>query len=683
MKPYRLTVLLVLLAAFTTAVLAQQGQSPLPPLPSDIPKDATIWMLLADQTPAGQDAVWTTPDGVVHEFFQFNDRGRGPKTYSSYRVNDRGIITSEETTGVDYMKNPVSESFSVNSGKANWKNSSEDSSQANVADRFYVGLSGGPASSYLLAQALLKNGGKLPLLPGGEASMSTLKTLTVEAGGKKSNVTLYQIDGLDFSPTYLWLDEQHNAVAAVQGWSGLVRAGYESTFETLYKTQEQVESARAASLARQFIHHPAGDLIIKNVSVFDSTTATTVPAQRVTVRGERIVSVEAERGQPAPASAQVIDGTGKFLMAGLWDMHQHLGADNAFLDVAAGITTIRDLGNSIDELGNLKKHIEQGEQIGPRIVLAGLIDGPGPFQGPLKVFAATPEEARQWVDRYADLGYVQIKIYSSVKPELVPVIIAEAHKRGLRVSGHVPAGMTASEFVSDGADEIQHMNFVFLNFWPEVKETRTPARFIEPGKRAASLDLNSPQVNQFIALLKQHHTVIDPTMTIWEATYVDRPGNISEEDAYMFDRLPLQVQRGAKAASEALPTPDAATDQLYRASYANFVKMVKKLYDNGITIVAGTDLRKGYSLHRELEIYHQAGIPAPQLLQMATLTAARVMKRDNELGSIAPGKLADMILVNGDPASNISDIRKIDTVIKGGTLMYPAELYPAMGVSAK
>ena len=172
----------------------------------------------------------------------------------------------------------------------------------------------------------------------------------------------------------------------------------------------------------------------------------------------------------------------------------------------------------------LRKHIEQGEQIGPRIVLAGLIDGPGPFQGPVNVLAATPDEARQWVDRYADLGYVQIKIYSSVKPELVPVIIAEAHKRGLRVSGHVPSGMTADQFVRDGADEIQHMNFVFLNFMPDVTETRTPARFIEPGKRAAGIDLNSAQVNDFIALLKQHHTVIDPTMTIWEGHLRRPPG---------------------------------------------------------------------------------------------------------------------------------------------------------------
>ena len=314
--------------------------------------------------------------------------------------------------------------------------------------------------------------------------------------------------------------------------------------------------------------------------------------------------------------------------------------------------------------------------------MAGLIDGPGQYEGPTKVLAATPEEGRKRVDHYADLGYVQIKIYSSVKPELVPIIAEEAHKHGMRVSGHVPSGMIAEQFIRDGADEIQHMNFVLLNFWPEVRETRTPARFIEPGKRAASLDLNSPQVNTFIALMKQHHTVIDPTMAIWESTYNDRPGNVSTVDTSMFDRLPLQVQRASKTASQALPTPDAATDQLYRSSYANFVKMVKKLYDNGITIVAGTDQGSGYALHRELEIYNQAGIPAPELVQMATLTAARVMKRDSELGSIAPGKLADMILVNGDPTINISDIRKIDVVVKGGAVMYPSELYPAVGIRA-
>ena len=683
MKISKTPCLLVFLVIFISVLQAQQGESPMPALPLDIPKNARMWLQLTDKTPSGQDAVWTTSDGTVYEFYQFNDRGRGPKTYSTYRLDSRGIVMFEETKGVDYMKNPVNETFIMKDGAAKWKNQAEEGHQDNSVGRYFVDLDGGPTSFFLLVQALLKNGDKLPLLPGGEAKLRELKTVPIEAGGKKLTVSLYAVDGLSFTPAYVWLDDQHNYFASVYGWSGLVRQGYESAVGDLYKVQEQVQSARAAELAKQLTHRPAGDLVINNVTLFDSVNAKTVPSQRVTVRGERITSVEAESGQPTAANAQVIDGAGKMLLPGLWDMHQHFFPDLAMFDIMSGITTARDLANSIDELAKLKKHIEQGEQIGPRIILAGFIDGPGPFEGPVKVLAATPEEARERVDHYADLGYVQIKIYSSVKPELVPIIADEAHKRGLRVSGHVPSGMIAEQFVRDGADEIQHMNFVMLNFMPDVTETRTPARFTEPGKRAAGLDLNSPQVNQFVAFLREHHTVIDPTMAIWEATYTDRPGKIPMIDAYIFDRLPLQIQRSLKTAGQALPVPDAATDRLYRASYEKFVGMLKKLYDNGITIVAGTDQGSGYALHRELEIYSQSGIPAPQVLRMATLTAARVMKRDNELGSIAPGKLADMILVNGDPTTNISDIRKIDLVIKGGVVMYPKELYSAIGIRAQ
>jgi len=506
--------------------LAAQNQSPLPELPADIPKDATIRMFVTDKTPSGQDAVWTTPDGLIHEFFQFNDRGRGPKTYTSYRVDDKGIVTFEETKGVNYMKTPVEESFSLSAGEARWKNQSENDHAGNAAGKFYVSLDAGPQARALLADALLKNGGKLQLLPSGEATIRRVQSLSLDAGGKKVTASLYEITGLWFTPSYVWLDENNQFVASTEGWTGLVRQGLESSLPDLQQAQEKVKGARAAELATRLTHKPAGDLVFKNVTVFDSINAKTIPSQRVTVRGERIVSVEPESGQPVSSDAKVADGTGHMLLPGLWDMHMHLDADTAFLDIATGVTTIRDLGNSIEQLGKLRKDIEEGKQIGPRVVLAGFIDGPGPFEGPIKVLAATPEEARQRVDHYADLGYVQIKIYSSVKPELVPVIIDEAHKRGLRVSGHVPAGMTADQFVRDGADEIQHMNFIFLNFMPDVKETRTPARFIEPGKRGASLDLDSEQVTQFIALLKQHHTVVDPTMGAWEGMYTNRPGKL-------------------------------------------------------------------------------------------------------------------------------------------------------------
>ena len=121
--------------------------------------------------------------------------------------------------------------------------------------------------------------------------------------------------------------------------------------------------------------------------------------------------------------------------------------------------------------------------------MAGFIDGRGPYQGPTKVFADNEEEARTAIDNYARLGYVQIKVYSSLKPELLPKIVEMAHAHGMRVSGHVPSGINAEQFVRDGVDEIQHMNFIFLNFMPQVKDTRTPARFTEVAAHGAEIDL--------------------------------------------------------------------------------------------------------------------------------------------------------------------------------------------------
>lgn len=675
------TLLSALLLSAAFRVSAQQGQSPVPVLPPDIPKQAAMRTILTNDKPSGQSALWRDQNGILHEFFQFNDRGRGPKQYVAYNIDDSGLIVSEDDTGVDYMKTPVTEHFSIANGNASWKNQAEEEQRPNAKGQFYVDLNGGFESTAVLARALLLSPTQtLPLLPSGTAGIRKVRSLTVESNGLKRTATLYEITGLGFEPSHIWLAEQNRFFAITGDWFGVIESGFESTVPTLRAAQREIESQRDAELARTLTHKPTGDLVITNATLFRSEDATVAPKQRITIHNDRIAAVEPDQGQPAPSGAQVIDAHGRMLLPGLWDMHSHLSGESAYLNIAAGVTTVRDLGNPIDDLTKLRHLIDTGKQIGPRVIPAGLIDGPGPFEGPIKVLAATPEEAKQQVDRYADLGYVQIKIYSSVKPELVPIIAAEAHRRGLRVSGHVPSGMIAEQFVRAGADEIQHMNFIFLNFMPDVTETRTPARFIEPGKRGADLDLNSPAVNTFIAFLREHHTVIDPTMATWEATFVDRPGKPSRADLPIFDRLPAQAQRSSKAAGDALNASDPATDQLYRASYANMVRMLKKLYDSKIQLVAGTDQGSGWALHRELEIYTEAGIPAPQVLRIATLEAATVMHRDNDLGSIAPGKFADMILIDGDPTKNISDIRRIDTVICNGEIYHPAELYQAIGV---
>ena len=660
---------------------AQEKSSPTPELPADIPKDADIRLLLSDVTSTGQDAVWKDADGTIHEFSQFNDRGRGPKTYTTYKLDADGVVIAEHTTGVNYMKNAIEETFSLSNGQAKWKNQSEDESVANAAGKYYIDLNGGAEASAQLLRAALKKGGRIAILPSGQASVRKLQTIPVESGASKANVTLYEVTGLSLTPFYLWLDDSLRFFASTPGWLNTIRQGFESSAKKLQDAEQAVQEARAAELAKSLTHVPEGDLIIKNVSVFDSLTGKVLTNQRITIRDHHVAAVEDDHNQPSPASATVLDGAGKMALPGLWDMHQHISPDTAFLDIAAGITTVRDLGNAPDALAKLHDNIPE-KQIGPRILKAGFIDGRGPFQGPIPVFADTPEEAVAQVKKYADAGYVQIKVYSSLKTELVPVIAAEAHKRGLRLSGHVPAGMIAEQFVNAGADELQHINFVMLNFWPEVTETRNPQRFIVPGERSAALDLNSEPVTRFVQFLKDHHTVVDPTMATFEDTFLGRPGKIGAAQAPMFDRLPVQVQRGIKTGGGALPVKDDATDRLYHASWAKMVAMVKKLYDGGVQIVAGTDEGDGYTLHRELEIYTEAGIPPTEVLRIATIGAATVMKRQDGLGSISIGKHADIILVNGDPTKRIQDIRKIDTVIQNGNILRPAELYPAMGIRA-
>src|SRR5262249_510606 len=156
---------------------------------------------------------------------------------------------------------------------------------------------------------------------------------------------------LGFTPNYLWIGPDQQLFASVLGWSSIIRQGFESSVPDLQKAQREVENAREAELAQKLTHKPSGNLVIRNANVFDSLKGTTLAKQRVTVRGDRIASIEAEpdaeAGQPPAAGAEVIDGTGKTLMPGLWDMHAHEFPLSAYLNMAAGVTTVRDLGNSI------------------------------------------------------------------------------------------------------------------------------------------------------------------------------------------------------------------------------------------------------------------------------------------------------------------------------------------------
>ena len=639
---------------------------------------ATRYTILIAGNKAGFETAAVKPDGSLIFHSEFNDRGRGPKIDEHLVLGKDHTPAEVENKGNDYFKAPVYEHFSLSNGKAIWKSQSEEGEKQLSGTAFYISSSGAVQDSGLLAQALLSAPGhRLALLPEGEASIEKLSELKVAANGQSRRVSQYAISGLSFTPSQVWLDKDGKFFAIASKWFSVVEEGWESTVDELIKSQTQFDDQRAGTLAKKLAHKPAAPLVFVRANLFDAEAAEMRPNSTVVISGNKITQVGRDGQVQIPRNAEVIDAKGKTLMPGLWDMHVHLQPGDGLLHIAGGVTSVRDLANDTDFLMAARERFDAGTEIGPRVLMAGFLDGRGPYQGPTKVFADSEEEARKNIDNYAKLGYVQIKIYSSIKPELVPKIAQMAHSHGMRVSGHVPAGMVARQFVLDGADEIQHMNFIFLNFMPQVKDTNSRTRFTEVGAHAAEIRLDSNEVKDFVQFLKEHKTVLDPTLGVLESTFTNRPGKIAPGIAPVADRLPAQIRRGFLGGG--LPVPEGM-DRRYLDSFEQFVKMTKIVYDAGIPIVAGTDGFAGFALHRELELYVQAGIPAPKVLQIVTLGGARVMKRDSELGSIAPGKLADVILVDGNPSANISDVRRVQTVVKDGVVYQVSDLDRAIGV---
>jgi imidazolonepropionase-like amidohydrolase len=631
---------------------------------------------------AGYQQVEYLPNGEVKAHFEFNDRGRGPSLDSVYRVSANGTVTAAENKGVDYLKAPVDERYSATGTTHRWKNSAEDEQREVPGPVFYLSLNSVPEETVLLIRAALKaKDQRIALLPSGEAQVAAVGTYTVKGKAGSKKVRLYALSGLDLTPSYLWLDEEQRFFAGVWGWSKLVREGFEETADQLEKYQEAEERKLSEARAKSLTVKLDRPLAITHARVFDPGTLAVEEDQTVLVEKGRIKAVGPSSKLAVPPGARTLDAQGRFLMPGLWDMHAHLSSGaGGPLSLASGVTTVRDLANEERTLSELITAIEAGRDIGPRVIKAGFMDGRSPYSGPTRVFVDTEEEARKAVDHYAANGFEQIKVYSSVKPELVPTLVKLAHAKGLRISGHVPAFMTARQFVEAGVDEIQHINFLVLNFlFDKVQDTRTPSRFIAVGENAAKLDLSSPEVRGFIALLKERGVVVDPTVSIFDDMFHNQPGHWNAGVSTILERLPPTWQRSIRAGGGGLPDVPKRPE-LYRDSFNRLVEFVGLLHRSGVRIVAGTDNLPGMYLARELELYVAGGIPPKEVLRIATLGNAEVMKRDKEYGRVVPGYVADLILVDGDPTLLMSDLRKVRHVIRGDRMYESAALFRSVGI---
>ena len=623
----------------------------------------------------------TESAGKLETDYSYRNNGRGPDQKETLEFAPDGAWTAYRTEGVATYGARIAESFERKAdGKAVWRSPVDSGERPGLArDAVYLPVQGSPAWAARLAQSLLAaKGQRIEVLPAGRLSIERVQRLPVP--GQTYEIGLYAIAGMELEPSYVWLREDNRALFAqvYPGWGGTVVQGFEPEIDRLGEAQNAAQMARLQRIAKEVPQPLPGLTVIEGVRWFDSQAAQLRGPSDVYLQEGRIAFIAKPGSLKAAAPAQRISGKGRTLLPGFVDMHAHVTPGDLLLNLAAGVTAVRDVGNNNAELAELRGRIERGEVLGTRISANGLIEGKSPFSMQADFVPDNLPDALAAIDWYAAHGYRQLKLYNSIRPEWVKPMVARARELGLRTGGHVPAFMTAAQAVEAGYDELHHINQVTLNFLVgKGDDTRTLLRFNLVGDKAADLKLNDRRTQDFIALLKKKGTVVDATMTTFEATYTQRQGQPSPSYAMVAANLPAVVQRSFLSAEVDL---DDAKAKRWGASWKVMMDLLRRMHAAGIPLVAGTDATAGFAFQRELELYVQAGIPAAQALKIATWNGAKYSDRLNDIGSIERGKRADLLLVDGDPVADIRAIRRVALVIQGDKALSPAALYQSMGI---
>ncbi len=619
-----------------------------------------------------------TDGAKVAIVFDIKNNGRGPTMAETLTLGADGLPTAWDLTGATTFGSKVSEHFRREGGMAEWTDSTGHGSAKVDGPGLYIAQSGSPWALGLYARALLKAPDhRLSALPGGVLTLDKGETITVTGPGGPIEVTRYDLGGIDVAPDTVLLDAKGDLFAELETGSVVVREGYEGEQERLRKLAADWATQRLADIERQAAHRYAGPVRITNVRVFDPRTSALTAPVSVLVRGRTIAAVE-PLDSPATPGETTIDGGGGTLIAGLYEMHAHLQQGQALLNLLAGITTVRDMGNDNAVLDRLTDRIDTGVLGGPHVIRSGFIEGKSPYSANNGILVGSQEEAIDAVRWYGARGYWQIKIYNSMNPAWVPAMTKEAHRLGMRVAGHVPAFATADQMIDAGYDEITHINQFSLG-WVigPGEDTRTLFR-LTALKRLPALDLNSPKVQHTINMMVDGHKAIDPTLGIHEQLTQNRDGVIPPGAVDYFDHMPIGWRRDAMKAWTDTSAP--GDDLAYRQAFDKLVDVVRILHDRGVFIVFGTDTGGAFTYHRELELYQRAGFTAPEILKRATFDTAHYVGQDQTMGSIEKGKLADFFLIPGDPTQTLKAIKTIRMVVKDGVFYYPTEVYPKFGI---
>jgi len=509
---------------------------------------------------------------------------------------------------------------------------------------------------------------KLAMLPAGEVSIVSRGT---ESYDKQDHTKLalehVAISGLVWGVEDVWLDDKHQLVAVVTRDAEFdhheaAREGFDWMLPALAKASGVDGVARLAT----GVTAQTGAIALAGARLIDGTGRPAIEDAVVVVDGDRIVAAGPRAKVTIPPAATTIDVAGMSIVPGLWDMHAHVEqVEQAAVYLGAGVTTVRDMGNILEFITGMRDAIDSGKGLGPRIIVDGLVDGVG--DGALGTIRIKNRgDIQKVIDGLRAAGCAEVKIYSSIAPELVRPIIAYAHAHGMRAVGHVPEGMKSQEAIDAGYDSISHVGYL-LDVFPRLKDV-APDDYWEI---AANRDFNAPEFRRLVDSVVAHHVVIDDTVALFEPFFFTNDVYAKREPGVA--TMPPQLPP-----FNGLDNPKVA-DAAGRA-FASYIAMLHMLHERGVTLVAGTDIAvPGHSLHRELELYVMAGFTPMQAIQAATSVPARYMHRDKELGTVEAGKRADLVVVAGNPLDNINDIRNTKLVIARGRVYDSAALWQLSG----
>jgi len=612
--------------------------------------------------------------------FLFTDRGSAVPLKASLKASTDYTPSSFAIKGNTSRSSTIDDAVTIADGKSHVRE--DQATTDETVPQSYFTISGyAPVSAQMALMRYWRRHGspaKLTVLPTGVLEIKDRGTDTFTVSGKPVQLKKYSIRGLVWGLQTVWMDSQENLAALVTRDAEFdhfeaVKDGYESALQDFVTSAAKDEMAELLELSRQLPGRKTGTMAFTGATLIDGTGKPPIANSTVVSMGGKIVAAGPAASVKIPVDATKVDVTGKYIIPGLWDMHAHYEqVEWGPIYLAAGVTTVRDVGNEFEFIKEVRDKVNSGQGLGPHMLLAGIVDGDGPIAlGVERVNTAA--DAAKWVKTYHDAGFQQMKLYSSLQPEMVKAVCDEAHKYGMTVTGHIPQGMNIYDGVNAGMDQVNHIQYVIQALWP--KGTNPGKMSPEERKKLfESTSIDSPEGKKLLAFLKEHGTVIDDTAALYE-TFL-RP---KEKPITDFEPGVSKLAPELKAQFDGLGVPP---ERVEGAAFMlrQYMEAIAALHKAGVTLVAGTDQAvPGYTVYREIELYVKAGFTPMEALQAATIVPARVMKADKDSGTVEVGKRADFDILDANPLENISNVRTVHRVVASGILYESAPLWESVG----